>query len=1561
MTELLLAVALGAGALPNFPIDTGGRISQPAISVELGGAPVVVVAAGEAVVAVRGDGGRVAGFPIQLGPGEGASGAPAAADMDGDKRPEVAVVTASGKLFLWSGQVLSGFPLSMGARAKAGASFVDVDGDGKPEVLVGDERGRLHAYKRSGAEARGYPIALGRAITSSTSSGNFAGGLSISVGCEDGKVYVMDTAGHGRPGFPLATAFAVTGAPAFADVDDDGANDLVVASQDFSVSVVDARGKALKGFPYKASYRIYEGPAVADLDGDSRLEIAFASADGQLHLVDSRGKPVPGFPIRHAGRIFGGPVLGDLDRDGSVDVAIASSDGSVSAYDRSGKRLAGFPAMLGGTDVGATPLLADVAGDGTLSIFVGVPAGQLHAVRAPRAGTAVAAAPWPGAARDAARTGRFGPNPPSYRDLSLTPATPRAQDRLVAKWRAVWLDAAPGQAIPEPKIEWLKNGRPAREFDGKRELPPGTVRRGERWRFVLTPTVGLRVAESPEIRVLDTPPGEAVVALDPVQPTRSTPVRAVVTKPPPDPDGDAISYRIEWLVDGLETGVRGERLGGELLRKGALVTARVVASDGELDAKPVLASARVGDTAPGEVAIALDPPSPRRTDRISVRLQRPANDIDGDPIVYRHRWTVAGEGRNQPLEQPSVPPGGARKHQKVAVEVRAFDGLLEGPPAIAEVTLRNTPPTQPKVEIQPAKPRKGEALHAAVVAPSQDADGDDVTYRFTWTKNGKPLAVAGDPREVPGSEVTRSDRFEVTVTPNDGEEAGPPATAMSVVANTPPVPPRVALEPAHPRGGETIRLVVQRPASDVDGDAVRLQIAWTAEGRPTGKGGEALAPTDFKKHQRVKVLVTPHDGQESGEPAAVEVTVDNAVPGAAELAFNTAKPAVTEPFKAVVKVAAKDADGDALRYRYRWLRDGVPVEVTDGSPESRKAPFWTAAAELPRALFAKGQHWEVEAEASDGEAWGPAARARTLVVNSPPPAPEVAFTPGKPRRGDGLNLSVKQPADADGDAITYRYTWFRNGQKLTNPPDQSQIARGALKKGEQWAVEVVAMDGEAESQPVRAEALVADTPPGALALGLCDGPVREGADLAATVLVPSVDADGDSITLRSEWTVNGKPVPQSQGQLKLVGVALKKHDLARVVVTPWDGELAGPAAAAECRVINTPPAAPQIVIEPGDPTAKSGLTARVSRPSSDRDGDGIDYRYRWIRDGVPAGIESATVSSGVARHRETWRVEVTPFDGEEEGERAFAEASVVNTPPVVPSVAITPAAPAVGLPLTCSVTMPERDADREPIAVSYRWKRDGKPMPHSDRAELPAGLVTHGEKWTCEAWGSDGFADGPKAEASVTVVDTPPAAPAVAIEPAVPRAGDDLTCRVVTDSADPDGDPITYAYIWQRNDKPVAGLADPRVVPAAQAKKGDRFRCTATPRDGRMDGAPGRAEKQVANSAPGPTRVTLDPWDPVEGKPVRCSVTAKSEDPDGDTVKYRFTWQRNGQAQPFAESSVEVPVRLVRAGDRWRCLVVPTDGDLDGPEAGSEEALIGSSTAPAAGTQPAGLEEPLLP
>jgi hypothetical protein len=124
-----------------------------------------------------------------------------------------------------------------------------------------------------------------------------------------------------------------------------------------------------------------------------------------------------------------------------------------------------------------------------------------------------------------------------------------------------------------------------------------------------------------------------------------------------------------------------------------------------------------------------------------------------------------------------------------------------------------------------------------------------------------------------------------------------------------------------------------------------------------------------------------------------------------------------------------------------------------------------------------------------------------------------------------------------------------------------------------------------------------------------------------------------------------------------------------------------------------------------------------------------------------------------------------------------------------------------------------------------------------------------------------------------------------------------------------------------------------------------------TPSDGTKAGPAGTGQVTVVNSPPGPAFARLEPAAPREGQPIRCEIAVKSEDPDGDAVRYRYAWQRNGTAQPFADTSQEVPARLVKAGDRWRCTVTPMDGSEDGPPTGTEEALV----APGAGERTAGL------
>jgi hypothetical protein len=738
-------------------------------------------------------------------------------------------------------------------------------------------------------------------------------------------------------------------------------------------------------------------------------------------------------------------------------------------------------------------------------------------------------------------------------------------------------------------------------------------------------------------------------------------------------------------------------------------------------------------------------------------------------------------------------------------------------------------------------------------------------------------------------------------------------------------------------GGETLRLVIAAPGRDADGDPVKLGIGWTREGKLTATATETLAPQLYRKHERVRVIVTPSDGIESGVPATDEVLVANAPPSAPVVVFGPARPTAGDQLRAIIQAPASDPDGDRLTYRYRWWRDGSPVHLEGG--DGGQQAGWTTVNEAPASLLAKGQRWEVEAQAFDGEVHGPSGRATAEVVNSPPPRPQVAFSPERPRTVDGLALQLKQQPDADGDQVTWRYSWFRQGARFEAPPDQAQIPRGVPKKGERWAVEVVALDGQAESAPVRAEVVIADTAPGPVVVSLCDGPVAVGVTPELKVTKPAVDPDGDTVTYRYEWSLNGSVVPNTQARL---GVAMKKHDVARVQVTPWDGELPGPSVVANCAGRNTPPTTPGAALDPAVPTALSGVTVKVLKPATDADGDPISYRYRWWRDGLPFALDGPALAPRTLRRGEVWRVEVLAFDGEQAGQPLLLSATVANSVPDQPVVSLKPAAPVTGDALTCEALAPERDADQEPITLGFRWSRNDKLEPLAEgQAILPAGLVRRGERWRCEAWASDGLSESPRAVAEVTVVNSPPGAPQVVIEPEVARTRDELTCRVTVPSVDPDGDEVTYGYAWWRNEKPLAGASESGKLPAVATSNRDRFRCVVTPSDASARGPSAQAERVISNSPPGPARPALVPSAPVEGQVIRCEIRVKSEDPDGDQVRYRYRWQRNGTPQPFAETSEEVPVRMVRAGDRWRCQVIPTDGDLDGPESGSEETLVG--------------------
>lgn len=362
--------------------------------------------------------------------------------------------------------------------------------------------------------------------------------------------------------------------------------------------------------------------------------------------------------------------------------------------------------------------------------------------------------------------------------------------------------------------------------------------------------------------------------------------------------------------------------------------------------------------------------------------------------------------------------------------------------------------------------------------------------------------------------------------------------------------------------------------------------------------------------------------------------------------------------------------------------------------------------------------------------------------------------------------------------------------------------------------------------------------------------------------------------------------------------------------------------------VNQPPTASGLQITPSSPVTGDGLAG--SYAYSDPDGDAESgSEIRWYRDNLhqPGYDDLLSVPSSATSKGEDWHFTVRPSDGTVFGSLASSPTVTIgNTPPTAASASVSPAVPKTTDSLVCAGSG-STDADGDPVSYSYAWYRDTVLQPGLATNTVSSALTNKGETWKCVATPNDGTASGPTGEDSVTVQNSPPTTPSIAISPSSPLTDDGLFCAVTSKSTDADGDLVLYNVAWRKDGAP-AGVMGPSVS-SSLTSKGEVWMCNMTASDGTDYSGWVTDSVTIGNTPPTAPTVDLTPDLPVSSDDLACSASG-STDADGDAISYSYAWYKNNVLQA-GQTAGTLPSGLTSSGEAWKCVATPNDGSLDGP------------------------------
>jgi len=283
-------------------------------------------------------------------------------------------------------------------------------------------------------------------------------------------------------------------------------------------------------------------------------------------------------------------------------------------------------------------------------------------------------------------------------------------------------------------------------------------------------------------------PSAPTVAIDPGNPVSEEALVATITSPAIDPEGDAITHRYDWYVDGsVYSSSNSPTVPLGVVQRGEYWEVQVFANDGYSDSAPGSDSVTIGNSPPSLDSVTITPSGAGTLDDLTctpVGWHDPEGDAESYDFVWYHDGTVDTDETTD-----SFPNEKHAKGDEFRCEVTPSDTWAIGDTVSSStLTIQNTPPTQPTVIIDPTAPEPEDSLYCDILTASTDDDDDSISYYYAWYVNG--VLNAETTNVLSADQTEHGDTIECEVIPNDGEDDGTAGTyVVNITDATAPDPP----------------------------------------------------------------------------------------------------------------------------------------------------------------------------------------------------------------------------------------------------------------------------------------------------------------------------------------------------------------------------------------------------------------------------------------------------------------------------------------------------------------------------------------------------------------------------------------------------------------------------------------------------------------------------------------------------------------------------------------------------------------------------------------------------